>query len=941
MSVIKINAQSISSSDGGGITGYNRPPNSNWQIVAVTPDVSNRTQPAGDGSAYWSDDMYPLPLPPTGHTTWISLRDLGNDGDEEQIKTQISGLQVGKTYEIVFYALTSTSDPRYYDYSKNYNNFFSYQVGNNSSNKSNFNHTLLNTWQEVKVEFVATNATMDFNLFSGNDATGDYESTQISIEQDSITLVDVPDDDGDGVPNSLDKCPGYDDAIDTDNDGIPDGCDQDDDNDGILDSNEGKCTLSQSGSWNISGQEASFDYGNGVIAKVEVVDNATFNFESENFNTQNFWSENIGGDSSLSCDFEFGSTMTVRFEDAAGNPIKVNNPEIHFDRIGGSAGTGLGYTVQNAAKITLQDGLTWGRLAGTSDFEATSNTVTDKGAGTRTGSGFSFQSTMSDNDGTAAGSLRINGTISSFSVKFEQNGSFGEGGDAIEIILFGCKDRDTDNDGFPDYLDIDSDNDRCPDALEGTNTSLTLANLDSEKRISGGVNNTTGIPTAVGNGQNDVSSTNFNVTGPECDDDGDGVPNKSDVCPGHDDTVDTDKDGVPNGCDVDDDNDGILDVDERPCFAFRDSFGMGSGTPQSSHSNVPSGKVENVFVGTNTDAGSKTWFRSIDDLDAAGDAEGRYLGLDNPLDPTPAIMYKETITVVPNEEYSYTLFAAAAAESQGQPLSGYPDVRMQIKDDAGNVLKVVNTGTVPLEWTQYELLFTPTTTTVTFEIFNNNADKVQNALLIDEIFISLISCDTDGDGIPNSMDTDSDNDGCPDAVEGAGNIVGGLSTLENGSPSPGSSENLGTDSDAQGRPKLNPTDTDGYTQDPTEALIDENINSACKADLNLTLTVNNATPKVGDDIIYTFKITNSGPLNGTGVQVTQVLPTSGVTYVSDNVGGAYDNSTQVWTVGSLNVGETKVLQVTAKVNNVGKFENKAEITNSDFEDIDSQPNNNK
>lgn len=29
-------------------------------------------------------------------------------------------------------------------------------------------------------------------------------------------------------------------------------------------------------------------------------------------------------------------------------------------------------------------------------------------------------------------------------------------------------------------------------------------------------------------------------------------------------------------------------------------------------------------------------------------------------------------------------------------------------------------------------------------------------------------CDTDGDGIVNSLDLDSDNDGCPDAIEGGG-----------------------------------------------------------------------------------------------------------------------------------------------------------------------------
>ena len=36
---------------------------------------------------------------------------------------------------------------------------------------------------------------------------------------------------------------------------------------------------------------------------------------------------------------------------------------------------------------------------------------------------------------------------------------------------------------------------------------------------------------------------------------------------------------------------------------------------------------------------------------------------------------------------------------------------------------------------------------------------------------ALISCDYDGDGIPNDLDLDSDNDGCFDAIEGGGSFT--------------------------------------------------------------------------------------------------------------------------------------------------------------------------
>lgn len=54
-----------------------------------------------------------------------------------------------------------------------------------------------------------------------------------------------PDDDGDGVPNACDACPGFDDFADADGDGLPDGCDAcpnratgDIDSDGLVDAND-------------------------------------------------------------------------------------------------------------------------------------------------------------------------------------------------------------------------------------------------------------------------------------------------------------------------------------------------------------------------------------------------------------------------------------------------------------------------------------------------------------------------------------------------------------------------------------------------------------------------------------------------------------------------------------------------------------------------------
>ena len=44
------------------------------------------------------------------------------------------------------------------------------------------------------------------------------------------------------------------------------------------------------------------------------------------------------------------------------------------------------------------------------------------------------------------------------------------------------------------------------------------------------------------------------------------------------------------------------------------------------------------------------------------------------------------------------------------------------------------------------------------------------------------------------------------------------------------------------------------------------------ADLNLTKVVNDASPRVGDILTFTIKVTNEGPNNATGVQVKDDVP---------------------------------------------------------------------
>ncbi len=107
------------------------------------------------------------------------------------------------------------------------------------------------------------------------------------------------------------------------------------------------------------------------------------------------------------------------------------------------------------------------------------------------------------------------------------------------------------------------------------------------------------------------------------------------------------------------------------------------------------------------------------------------------------------------------------------------------------------------------------------------------------------------------------------------------------------------------------------------------------ADLDIDKTVNNTTPNVGDIVTFTITVTNMGPDDATGVEVTDNLP-SGYTFVSATpsqgtfIGG-------VWTIGNLPFPGTVTLLINATVNASGNYLNLAQITDSDQIDIDSDP----
>ena len=71
-----------------------------------------------------------------------------------------------------------------------------------------------------------------------------------------------------------------------------------------------------------------------------------------------------------------------------------------------------------------------------------------------------------------------------------------------------------------------------------------------------------------------------------------------------------------------------------------------------------------------------------------------------------------------------------------------------------------------------------------------------------------------------------------------------------------------------------------------------------QTDLTVTKTVNNTTPNVGANVIFTITATNNGPSPASGVNVADSLP-AGYTFVSATPSAGTSWSGPNWTIGNL------------------------------------------
>ncbi|GGP06678.1 hypothetical protein GCM10010992_27550 [Cloacibacterium rupense] len=254
-------------------------------------------------------------------------------------------------------------------------------------------------------------------------------------------------------------------------------------------------------------------------------------------------------------------------------------------------------------------------------------------------------------------------------------------------------------------------------------------------------------------------------------------------------TFDSDGDNIPDECDLDDDNDGILDTDE--CILTN---------------LVSNGNFETNFTSGWTNDGGWTY-----------NATGKYVENTSFIGSASLGNLTQLLSNLPpaNIPLTFTLGAKDGSTNSTGLLQVFlgGTLYATVNNSTGtsnNITLTLSNGATS-NFTPFTATSTTTYASQTFTInipysgsssgsltFKMGANQIDD-WSIDNV--SINTCDSDTDGIPNNLDLDSDNDGCPDAIEGGGNFTSIQLTNASGiisSQSP--NQNFGTTVDVNGIP---------------------------------------------------------------------------------------------------------------------------------------------
>ena len=328
-------------------------------------------------------------------------------------------------------------------------------------------------------------------------------------------------------------------------------------------------------------------------------------------------------------------------------------------------------------------------------------------------------------------------------------------------------DADSDDDGIVDRLDLDADNDGIPDVTEA------------------------GGPDADGDGTIDAFV--------DADNDGfaDSVDSDDDTILGIADggtplaNPDTDNDGVDDRIDVDSDNDGITDVTEAG-GTDADGDGRIDGFVDAD----TDGFTDNIDTDDNTTPapldGSGT---ALPRPDFDSDGQPNYLDIDSD-----------------NDGITDTTEAGGADTDGNGEIDGFTDTDGDGFDDAttASPLPIPNTDSNPNDGPDYldidaddDGLPDNIEAQPTVGYIAPNGTSANNGL-DDAYTTGFVPEDTDGDSIPDYLDSDSDNDGIEDLTEGGRGAFSGSDT-----------DGDGLDDGFEGTDNNDPFDVNDEIDDPT------------------------------------------------------------------------------------------------------------------------------
>ena len=102
-----------------------------------------------------------------------------------------------------------------------------------------------------------------------------------------------------------------------------------------------------------------------------------------------------------------------------------------------------------------------------------------------------------------------------------------------------------------------------------------------------------------------------------------------------------------------------------------------------------------------------------------------------------------------------------------------------------------------------------------------------------------------------------------------------------------------------------------------------------KADLQVNKSSNLIDANYGDVVIWTLKITNNGPNIGTGIKLKDLIPDGLIILNCDDE--KYNKKTGILNIGSLNIGESKTINIKTLVNKMGTFINEASVSGNEYD----------